>query len=59
LPLLAVVVTVGHFGIVFCFTPPAHRLSRRLPGVHQVQLTYRDGEGVLRRALNVCTREAD
>jgi putative Mg2+ transporter-C (MgtC) family protein len=55
LPLLAVIVTFGHFVIVFLFTPLARRLSQRLPGVHQVQLTYRDGEGVLRRALNVCT----
>ena len=55
LPLLAGLVTAGHFVIVFLFTPLAHRLSRRLPGVHQVQLTYRDGEGVLRRALSVCT----
>jgi putative Mg2+ transporter-C (MgtC) family protein len=55
LPLLAVLVTVGHFVIVYGFTPLARRLSRRLPGVHQVRLTYRDGEGVLRRALAECT----
>jgi putative Mg2+ transporter-C (MgtC) family protein len=55
LPLLAVLVTAGHFVIVHSFTPLARRLSRRLPGVHQVRLTYRDGEGVLRRALAECT----
>jgi putative Mg2+ transporter-C (MgtC) family protein len=55
LPLLAVLVTVGHFVIVYGFTPLSQRLSRRLPGVHQVRLTYRDGEGVLRRALAECT----
>lgn len=55
LPLLAVLVTGGHFVIVYGFTPLARRLSQRLPGIHQVQLTYRDGEGVLRRALAVCT----
>jgi putative Mg2+ transporter-C (MgtC) family protein len=55
LPLLAALVTAGHFIIVFLFTPLAQRLSQRLPRVHQVQLTYRDGEGVLRRALSVCT----
>ena len=55
LPLLAVLVTAGHFVIVYSFTPLARRLSRRLPGVHQVRLTYRDGEGVLRRALAECT----
>ena len=55
LPLLAVLVTIGHFVIVYGFTPLAHRLSGRLPGIHQVRMTYRDGEGVLRRALAGCT----
>lgn len=55
LPLLAAVVTAGHFVIVYGFTPLAHRLSRRLTGVRQLRLTYRDGEGVLRRALAECT----
>ena len=55
LPLLAVLVTGGHFLIVYGFTPLARRLSRRLPGLHHVRLTYRDGEGVLRRALAECT----
>jgi putative Mg2+ transporter-C (MgtC) family protein len=55
LPLLAALVTAGHFVIVYGFTPLSHRLSQRWPGIHQVQLTYRDGEGVLRRALAVCT----
>ena len=53
--LLAIVVTAGNFVIVFGFTPLAHRLSRRLTGVRQLRLTYRDGEGVLRRALSECT----
>ncbi len=51
LPLLAVLVTAGHFVIVYGFTPLSRRLSRRLTGVHQVHLTYREGGGVLRRAL--------
>jgi putative Mg2+ transporter-C (MgtC) family protein len=55
LPLLAVLVTFGHFVIVYGFTPLARRLSRRLTGSHQVRMTYRDGEGVLRRALAACT----
>jgi putative Mg2+ transporter-C (MgtC) family protein len=55
LPLLALLVTVGHFLIVYGFTPLSRRLSQRLTGVHQVRLTYRDGEGVLRRALAECT----
>jgi putative Mg2+ transporter-C (MgtC) family protein len=53
--LLAVVVTAGNFVIVFGFTPLAHRLSARLPGTRSLRLTYRDGQGVLRRALAVCT----
>jgi putative Mg2+ transporter-C (MgtC) family protein len=53
--LLAIVVTAGNFVIVFGFTPLAHRISRRLPGVRSLQLIYRDGQGVLRRALAECT----
>jgi putative Mg2+ transporter-C (MgtC) family protein len=53
--LLAIVVTAGNFVIVFGFTPLARRISRRLPGAHSLRLTYRDGQGVLRRALAECT----
>jgi putative Mg2+ transporter-C (MgtC) family protein len=53
--LLALLVTAGHFVIVYGFTPLAARLSQRLGGVQQVRMTYRDGEGVLRRALAECT----
>jgi putative Mg2+ transporter-C (MgtC) family protein len=55
LPLLALLVTAGHFVIVYGFTPVAARLSQRLGGVQQIRMTYRDGEGVLRRALAECT----
>ncbi|MCU1613354.1 MAG: magnesium transporter MgtC [Frankiales bacterium] len=55
LVLLAVVVTAGHFVIACAFTPVVHRLSGELRGVHHLRLTYRDGEGVLRRALAECT----
>jgi putative Mg2+ transporter-C (MgtC) family protein len=55
LPLLAAVVTVGHFVIAYGFTPIAHRLSDHGPRVHHIRLVYRDGEGVLRRALAECT----
>jgi putative Mg2+ transporter-C (MgtC) family protein len=55
LTLLAVVVTAGHFVIAYGFTPIAHRLSGHRGGVHQLRVTYRDGEGVLRRALAECT----
>ena len=53
--LLAAVVTLGHFVIVFGFSPVAHRISRRHPGVRSLRVTYRDGQGVLRRALAECT----
>jgi putative Mg2+ transporter-C (MgtC) family protein len=53
--LLSLLVTAGHFVIVYGFTPLAARLSQRLVGVEQVRMTYRDGEGVLRRALAECT----
>jgi putative Mg2+ transporter-C (MgtC) family protein len=52
---LALLVTGGHFVIVYGFSPLAARLSQRLVGVQQVRVTYRDGEGVLRRALAECT----
>ncbi|MGH9068399.1 MAG: MgtC/SapB family protein [Acidimicrobiales bacterium] len=56
LPILAVVVTAGHFLVVFGGPPIARRLprSRYLPS--QVHMTYEDGRGVLRRALVECTR---
>lgn len=52
---LAIVVTAGNFVIVFGFTPLAHRISRRVPGARTLRLTYRDRQGVLRRALAECT----
>jgi putative Mg2+ transporter-C (MgtC) family protein len=53
--LLAVVGAVGHFVVTFGLTRVSHRLSRRAGGRHVLWLTYRDGEGVLRRALAECT----
>ncbi|WP_245158865.1 MgtC/SapB family protein [Blastococcus sp. TF02A_35] len=54
--LLAVVAVAAHFLVSYGFTPMARRLSGRVERVHSLVLTYRDGEGVLRRALAECTQ---
>jgi putative Mg2+ transporter-C (MgtC) family protein len=55
LPVLALVVTAGHFLIVLCFAP----LAARLPGSTRVpvglSVDYTDGRGVLREVLARCT----
>jgi putative Mg2+ transporter-C (MgtC) family protein len=55
LPVLALVVTAGHFLIVLGFAP----LAARIPGSTRVpawlRLDYQDGRGVLRTALSSCT----
>ncbi|MEU7315123.1 MgtC/SapB family protein [Streptomyces sp. NPDC007083] len=53
LPLLAVAVVAMHFLTVWGFT----KLSDRLPGVEpgRLRLTYEEGRGVLRTALELCT----
>lgn len=52
--LLAVVVTVMHFVIVFGVAPLARRLTARLPGSVQVHVIYQDGRGILRQLLAIC-----
>jgi putative Mg2+ transporter-C (MgtC) family protein len=52
----AVVAVVAHFLVSYGFTPLARRLSGRIERAHTLVFTYRDGEGVLRRALAECTR---
>jgi putative Mg2+ transporter-C (MgtC) family protein len=51
LPVLALVVTAGHFLIVLCFAPLAARLpgSTRVPV--ELRVDYTDGRGVLREVL--------
>ncbi|HEX4787584.1 MAG TPA: MgtC/SapB family protein [Actinospica sp.] len=55
LPVLALVVTAGHFLVVLCFAP----LAARLPGSTRVpiglRVDYTDGHGVLREVLARCT----
>jgi len=53
--LLAIAVTVGHFLVVFAFTPLAARLPRSKYAPSRLGLTYVDGRGVLRLVLEECT----
>ncbi len=57
LPLLAILVTAGHFAVVFGFTPLARRLPQSRLVSSQLRMTYWDGYGVLRRALVECTHK--
>ncbi|WP_116102798.1 MgtC/SapB family protein [Amycolatopsis thermalba] len=56
LPLLAPVVTAAHFVVVYGYPPLVRLLTRRSPATTTVRLAYRDGEGVLRRILELATR---
>ncbi|MFD4194844.1 MULTISPECIES: MgtC/SapB family protein [Amycolatopsis] len=56
LPLLAVVVTAAHFVVVYGYPPLVRLLTRRSPATTTVRLAYRDGEGALRRILELATR---
>lgn len=53
--LLAIVVTVAHFVVVFAFTPLVAKLPRSKYAQTRLRLTYVDGRGVLRLALAECT----
>ena len=52
---LAILVTAGHFGVIFGLTPLAARLPRSKYAPSRLRLAYLDGRGVLRRALAICT----
>lgn len=56
LPLLALVVTAAHFLVVYGYPPLVRLLTRRTPATTTVRLAYRDGEGALRRILELATR---
>jgi putative Mg2+ transporter-C (MgtC) family protein len=55
LPLLAVFVTAAHFLIVYGYPPLTRLLTRSRPATSVVRVSYRDGEGALRRILEVAT----
>lgn len=56
MPILAVVVTLAHFVIVYGYTPLAAKLPRSKRAPSQLRMSYLDGKGVLRRTLVECTR---
>ncbi|MCO5992897.1 MgtC/SapB family protein [Actinoallomurus rhizosphaericola] len=53
--LLAILVTAGHFLVVFGLTPLAARLPRSKYAPSRLRLAYRSGRGALREALARCT----
>jgi putative Mg2+ transporter-C (MgtC) family protein len=55
LPLLAAFVTAAHFVIVYGYPPLLRLLTRTRPATAVVQVTYREGEGVLRDVLALAT----
>jgi putative Mg2+ transporter-C (MgtC) family protein len=57
LPLLALAVTGMHFIVVFGLGPLARRLPTSRTAASHVRLSYEEGQGVLRKALEVCTSQ--
>lgn len=55
LPILALVVTAGHFAAVFGFPPIARRLPRSRWSPTPLRISYEDGRGLLRAILLACT----
>jgi putative Mg2+ transporter-C (MgtC) family protein len=55
LPVLALLCTAGHFGVLYGLNPLARRLSGRQPATASLSCTYVDGRGVLRQVLAACT----
>jgi putative Mg2+ transporter-C (MgtC) family protein len=55
LVLVSVVATAGHFVITQGYLPLQRLAIRLRRGPEQITLVYREGRGVLRRALQVCT----
>jgi putative Mg2+ transporter-C (MgtC) family protein len=52
---LAVVVTAGHFLVIFGLGPVAAHLPRSKYAPSRIRLIYANGRGSLRRALAICT----
>jgi putative Mg2+ transporter-C (MgtC) family protein len=57
LPILAIVVTAGHFIVVGVFPAVERRLPRSRWAPSQLHIAYRGGQGVLREVLAVCTQQ--
>lgn len=56
LPILAVLATGGHFLVTFGFPKLLRRLPRSKYSPWRLTLTYADGQGVLRQAVEMCTQ---
>ena len=57
LSILALVVTTGHFIVVFAFPHVVVRLPRSRWTPSGLRVSYQDGRGILRDILVVCTRQ--
>ena len=55
LPLLALVVTAGHFLVVFVFPVLVRRLPQSRWAASSIQISYVEGRGILRHVLVTCT----
>ncbi|MCD2198149.1 MgtC/SapB family protein [Actinomycetospora endophytica] len=55
LPVLATTATAAYFLVIYGLTPVADRLRDRGSDRRHVEIGYRDGEGVLRELLRICT----
>ena len=55
LPVLAVVATVAYFVVIYGFTAIADRLRDRRSDRRALEISYQDGQGVLRELLRTCT----
>lgn len=55
LPLLAILVTAGHFAVVYGLSPLARRLPRSKYAVRDLRVDYDVGLGTLRQVLAICT----
>jgi putative Mg2+ transporter-C (MgtC) family protein len=57
LPILAMAVTVGHFIVVTLFPIIERKLPKSRWSPTRLQVSYRDGKGILRDILVVCTQQ--
>ncbi|MBC3839255.1 MgtC/SapB family protein [Streptacidiphilus sp. 4-A2] len=55
LPVLALVVTAGHFLVVLCFAPLAARIPGSTRAPARLRIDYAEGRGILRTVLTRCT----
>lgn len=55
MPLLAIAATGAHFVVVVGYSPLQRLVLRTVRGPELIRITYEDGHGVLRRAIQVCT----